>query len=216
MVDLDGDHVIAGFTFDSELGVGAPQTLLPAGGEDIALVGYARDDGAYQWHQRLGGTGTDRARGLALDDAGNAWLAATFTGTAYFGPDPLVAGGTDGAAARFDIDGEPLAASHTDTIADDLYAGIAALDDGGAVAAGANTSVHSGFASRLRADGTARWTQVMTSTTEVVPTAVAGAPDGSSVVVGVDDPVTRHHDFAVAFAGAPATSVVVAWLRSTS
>jgi hypothetical protein len=183
-VDLDADHLLIAGYFDDDVAVGAPQALLPAGSDDVALVSYARDDGAYQWHRQLGGIASDKIGGVAIGPDGSPWLAGSFTGTAYFGGGPLVAASRDGAAARFDADGEHLVSVATDTAADDEWTAIAAYADGGAAVAGVNTTVDTGVVTRLDASAGERWTQIITSTTSVTPAAVALGPDGSVVVVG--------------------------------
>lgn len=183
-VALDADQVVLAGFFDDDVGVGAPQSLLPAGSDDVALLSYARADGAYAWHQQLGGIASDRIGGVAIGPAGAPWLAGSFTGTAYFGGGPLVAASRDGAIARFDAAGEHLASVATETAADDEWRAIATYGDGGAAVVGVNTTVDTGVVRRVDAAGAERWTQLLTSTTIVTPTAVAVGPDGSVVVVG--------------------------------
>ena len=183
-VALDADHAMLGGFFDDDVNIGAPQTLLPAGSDDVVIAAYARADGAYAWHQQLGGIASDRLGAISLGGDGATWLAGSFTGTAYFGGGQLTAASRDGVAARFDADGEHLASVATDTAADDEWRAVATYSGGGAALAGVNTAVGTGVAARLAADGSSLWTQILTSTQVVTPTAVAVGPGGTIVVAG--------------------------------
>ncbi|UOQ52224.1 SBBP repeat-containing protein [Hymenobacter cellulosivorans] len=57
--------------------------LVSAGGSDGALTKYS-PQGVVEWAQRGGGTGADAFGGLALDAAGNAYVAGYFSNTATF------------------------------------------------------------------------------------------------------------------------------------
>ncbi len=183
-VTLDGDHATIAGHFDGTVSVGAPQSLIPAGLDDVVIASYARADGAYAWHRQLGGVSSDWATSIAHGPDGATWTAASFVGTSYFGDGPFVSIGRDGAIARFDAAGEHLASAATGAAAEDEWRAIAAYADGGAAVVGVNTTVEVGVTRRVNAAGEALWTHVFESTDAVTPTAVALAPDGSVLVVG--------------------------------
>src|SRR5262249_41449368 len=62
-----------------------------AGGRDVFVAKYLAD-GTFAWAQRLGGALDDSDQAyVALDAAGNPWVAGGFCGTADFGPYTLSA-----------------------------------------------------------------------------------------------------------------------------
>nr|MDQ3037456.1 hypothetical protein [Myxococcota bacterium] len=77
-----------------------------AGFSDVFVASYGAATGAHAWSRRHGGTGEDEARALAIDIAGNIYLAGVFEGTAGFGGTSLSsAGGRDGVLASYTPDG---------------------------------------------------------------------------------------------------------------
>jgi subtilisin-like proprotein convertase family protein len=80
-------------------------TLTSAGGSDVYVARYD-GDGAFQWARSAGGAGGDVLRGVAVDAAGNAYVAGRFPGTATFGTTSLTAvGGGDGFLTKLDAAG---------------------------------------------------------------------------------------------------------------
>jgi uncharacterized delta-60 repeat protein/gliding motility-associated-like protein len=74
------------FDFDPGAGV---FTQTPAGNDDIFLLKLDAS-GNFIWARRFGGTDTDLGSSLALDNAGDIYMAGGFRGTADFNPDPAV------------------------------------------------------------------------------------------------------------------------------
>jgi hypothetical protein len=80
-------------------------TLTSSGAGDIFLAKY-NSDGALQWVQKAGGADSDVAYGLAVDRAGNCFMAGSFRGSATFGGQALTsAGAEDIFLARYDTSG---------------------------------------------------------------------------------------------------------------
>jgi len=59
--------------------------LTSAGSSDI-FVSKLDADGEFVWARAMGGTGLNEGRGIAVDDAGNAYTTGWFSGTADFDP----------------------------------------------------------------------------------------------------------------------------------
>lgn len=99
---------------------------------DIFLGKYAAD-GTFQWAKALGGTGTDAGGGLAVDDAGNAYITGNSNSTdADFNPGGSGgtignAGANDAFLAKYDTDGTFLWAKNFGGASND-YGWSVALD----------------------------------------------------------------------------------------
>ena len=112
-IAADGSLFVAGVTASDDFpAVGGPGTQR-SGGEDAFLARIAAD-GTTLFTAILGGSGDDEALGLALDPAGNPWVAGS-TGSSDF---PTTAalqnsfgGGRDGFLARVSADGAALLSS---------------------------------------------------------------------------------------------------------
>ncbi len=83
----------------------------------------AQTDPQWLWATRAGGSGADEASRIAVDSAGNSYVAGYFSGTADFGGISLTsAGATDIFVAKLDPDGNWLWAKRAGgTMADDAY-----------------------------------------------------------------------------------------------
>lgn len=88
-VNAAGHVIVAGF-FAGTADVGTP--LVSKGGFD-AFVAELDGDGNTLWARQLGGSETDEVTDLALDAAGNIFVAGTFAGTADFGGGPVQSAG---------------------------------------------------------------------------------------------------------------------------
>ena len=82
--------------------------LSSAGGLDV-FVAQLDSDGNHLWSQRFGDINDDRALSVAIDGAGNVFVAGLFRNSIDFGGGALVAAGADDAfVAAFDSNGNPL------------------------------------------------------------------------------------------------------------
>lgn len=99
-VDAPGNVYAAGmFTGTAQVG---ESTLTAAGDKDIYVAELAAS-GDVTWARSIGGTGYDSVHGVAVDTAGNLYIAGSFTGTVTFGATSLTAvGDQDGFVARLD------------------------------------------------------------------------------------------------------------------
>ena len=93
-VDSAGNVLLTGyFSGTADFG-GGP--LSSAGGYDSFAVELDAQ-GQHLWSRRLGGTGNDEGRGIAVDSAGNVLLTGYFSGAADFG------GGLLSSAGEYDV-----------------------------------------------------------------------------------------------------------------
>ncbi|UQA62118.1 SBBP repeat-containing protein [Polyangium aurulentum] len=99
----DGRVVLTGFFAGSiDFGGGA---LVSGGSTDGFVVGLGAT-GEYQWSRQFGDLGTQFGFGVAVDPAGDAFVAGTFQNTVHFGGGPLASAGSyDVVAAKLGPDG---------------------------------------------------------------------------------------------------------------
>ncbi|MCH9684690.1 MAG: hypothetical protein K0V04_24860, partial [Deltaproteobacteria bacterium] len=98
-----GDVVVVG-RLDGSVDVGGG-LLTDAGATDIFAMGLD-SSGAYQWSRAMGGTGGDRALGVAVDGGGGAVVVGSFSGTVDLGTGSLVSqGSSDGFTLRLSATG---------------------------------------------------------------------------------------------------------------
>jgi hypothetical protein len=122
--DGAGNVFVAGGTggdFDG-LGVGDPAV----GGSDLVLLRFALD-GTVQWRRQLGTPADDEAFAVAVDGAGNSYVAGSTSGDLdgpAIGSDPLV-GGTDFFLAKLGPSGNLLFTRQLGTLATDEARGVA-------------------------------------------------------------------------------------------
>jgi hypothetical protein len=87
-------------------------TLISNGSGDV-FVSKQDSNGVYQWVTQAGGTGSDRAYGIATDNAGNIFIAGFFSEPATFGSITLTSSNNslDVFVAKLDVAGNFLWAS---------------------------------------------------------------------------------------------------------
>lgn len=102
----NGDTIVAGsFLGSASFGAGA---LNSAGGWDI-VVASLREDGSVRWSKRFGGTGFDRAFGVAVDASGDIYVTGHFERTVDFGGGALTStGNVDAFLLKLNADGDHL------------------------------------------------------------------------------------------------------------
>lgn len=107
-VDGAGNVVVTG-EFEGEIDFGdGTLTANNDTNSDIFLAKYDAN-GQLAWSRRFGDTSRDRGMALAIDDAGNILLAASFGGVMEFDGKPLEANGYDILLAKLEPDeGEPI------------------------------------------------------------------------------------------------------------
>jgi hypothetical protein len=133
-VDNSGNVVVAGaFTGTMNLG-GAP--LVSAGVYDIFLAKFDAT-GAPQWSKRFGGAGTDGARRVAIDAAGNITITGSCQGNVSLGGAALTGrGGDDIFVARYDAAGNHLWSRGFGTARDDEGKDVAVDASGNVIVTG--------------------------------------------------------------------------------
>lgn len=101
-IDSNGDLIMTGFfsgSFNSGVG-----TLTSTGNTDIVVI-KTNDSGDPIWAVSAGGTGVDRANGIASDNAGNTYITGFFQGSATFGGINVSGQGYEAYAAKIDVNG---------------------------------------------------------------------------------------------------------------
>ncbi|HEY6065642.1 MAG TPA: fibronectin type III domain-containing protein, partial [Thermoanaerobaculia bacterium] len=81
-VDVTGEIVMTGYFVNSvDMGTGA---MTSAGAGDIFVARYGAD-GTPLWSKRMGSSGDDRGKAIAVDGSGNVYVTGFFRGTVDFG-----------------------------------------------------------------------------------------------------------------------------------
>jgi hypothetical protein len=120
-VDADGNVVVAG-NVTGDLG-----DTTDVGGTD-ALVAKYDSAGVEQWVRRMGGTGDDAARSVAVGSDGTIYVAGK--SASAFGGEVHGGGLSDGFVRAIGSDGETLYTRRVGTSGDESIASIAIADDG--------------------------------------------------------------------------------------
>ena len=103
-VDSDGS-IIFGGDFEGTMNFGGAALTSPAGSRDIYVTKLS-STGVHVWSKKFGGTADDYWPRIALDPAGNVFLACYFTNSIDFGGNTLLSDGSfDFAVARLTADG---------------------------------------------------------------------------------------------------------------
>jgi hypothetical protein len=102
-VDTSGNVYVAGYfesTVDFKADFGGAEPKTSYGNTDI-FVTRINANGTYGWTKRIGGTGNDKASGIAVDAHDNVYVAGSFSGSVNFAAD---------------FDGEETKASYGNTV----------------------------------------------------------------------------------------------------
>lgn len=100
-VALDGlGRVWAAGSFGYQAVFGSKKLIATAGSMDAFVTRLRASDGEVRWAARAGGNNGDGAASLAVDSAGNAYVAGTFRNTADFGALSLTAGAKSNTTAN--------------------------------------------------------------------------------------------------------------------
>ncbi|MCB0712800.1 MAG: choice-of-anchor D domain-containing protein [Ignavibacteriae bacterium] len=90
-VDQSGNSYAVGH-IDGSISFGTT-SLSTSGAEDIFIVSYDKD-GNFRWAKSAGGSGSDAAYGVAVDQSGNIYVVGKITGTITVGGTTLSGSGT--------------------------------------------------------------------------------------------------------------------------
>ncbi len=119
-----------------------------AGGRD-AFVRRYEPDGEVAWTRQFGATGDDNAEDLAVDSAGNVYVAARVDGPVGQSPSD---GGRDAYVAAYDPKGVELWSLQIGTPEVDWADAVAVVDDGTVFVSGSTTGAFEGFVNRGSTD----------------------------------------------------------------
>ena len=169
----------------------------PMGGQDGFLAAY-ETNGTVRWALRFAGGSTDNVNGLAMDAAGNIFVAGQFSGTVDFGGTNLTSSGSqDAFVAKVSPDGMVQWVRRFGDQSLSAANAIALGIDGTITIAGSfYTVIHFGehcltgrgdsdmFVARLDADGNVLWAQSGGGTSTEVGQSVAVDRDGHTYVSG--------------------------------
>lgn len=133
VADGSGNLYLTGrFQESVDFGSGSVQSN---GGSDIFLASYG-SDGSPRWSRGIGGTANDAGRRLAVDGAGNVFMAGLYDGTADPGGGAVTSnGGADLLVASYSSTGVPCWQLSLGGTADEAGYGIA-VDGSGQVVVG--------------------------------------------------------------------------------
>ncbi|MEZ4656775.1 MAG: hypothetical protein R2911_04315 [Caldilineaceae bacterium] len=101
-IDAAGNVYIAGYFGNADTNFnpkGAPAIPNHGSNRDVFVVKY-NPNGVFQWVYAAGGTGSDVANAIVVDDAGNVYITGSFENIVDFDPDPdgtteLISAGSD-------------------------------------------------------------------------------------------------------------------------
>jgi hypothetical protein len=132
--DSSGNIIVAGY-FSGSVSFGSG-TLTSAGGTDIFVAKYS-PAGANLWAKSFGGTGDDRANGVAVDASGNIFITGQFSTTVNFGQGALTcAGGLDIFVAKLSPAGVGLWSKRYGSTSEDIGSALAVDGSGNVVVTG--------------------------------------------------------------------------------
>ncbi len=166
----DGGAYLAGYTKGALDGANA--------GDKDAFLARIAPDGRTAWIRQLGGTGEDKAFGVAADATGVYVVGSTPAG--FAGAPPM--GGQDGWIARYSPDGARQWVHATGGPGDDALHAVAITSGGLAVATG--TSGGDALTVAYSATGRRKWTSTLSTPAADAGDAVVALPDGGVDMVG--------------------------------
>ncbi|WP_020468820.1 SBBP repeat-containing protein [Zavarzinella formosa] len=140
----------------------------------------------------IGGAGTDSAKSVTTDAAGNTYIVGSFSGTADFDPDPgvsaLTSSSSDGYVAKYDPAGQLLWVKSMGGSGDDQASGVAIDANGAVVVTGTFTTTATFGATMLTSAGgtDAFVTKLDSSGVFLWAQRFGGAGDDTGVAVAVD------------------------------
>ncbi len=198
-LDANGNAWVAGSTSSSGWVSGGFDTTLT--GTQDAFVAKINADGTLAWSSYLGGYGTEKANGIALDAQGNAWVVGITAASnwASGGFDTSFNGGAEDAfVAKINANGTLAWSSYLGGFGDDYGESIAVDASGNAcvtgftyssgwVSGGFDTTLGGsidGFVARINANGTLAWTSYVGGSNDDYAAGIAAASDGSVWVTG--------------------------------
>jgi hypothetical protein len=190
-----GELVVVGrFQGTVDFGGGA---LTSAGGDDVFVVRFW-SNGSFAWAERFGDAGDQRANAVAVDMAGNVFVAGGFGGTLDFGKSKITsAGGTDGFVAAFDKSGNHLWARAFGDASDQEALGVSSSQFGDVTVVGrftgtanfgggdlASAGGHDAFAAGYDVAGSYAWSKAFGDPGEQTAFSVATDPSGNAWITG--------------------------------
>jgi hypothetical protein len=194
-VDGAGNVVVSGYFFGTvDFGGGA---LTSAGSDDL-FVAKLDPSGNHLWSKSFGGLGSQYARSVAVDKAGNVILAGGFALSVDFGGGALASvGGQDIFVAKLDPSGNHVWSKRYGDAQDQVARGVAVDGAGnvvvtgdfkGAVNFGGNTLTSAGssdvFIVKLGANGAHTWSKGFGDAQDQIGQSVAVDKDGNALVTG--------------------------------
>ena len=145
-VDSAGSAYITGFTTSTDFPLSAPLQSANKGAPGIFVTKLNPAGTALVYSTYLGGSGDDRAFGIALDGNGNAYIGGTTSSADFPTMNPMqaaLAGGSDAFVTKLNAAGTALVYStYLGGSGDDGGAGIAVDSTGQAVIAGSTVSAN--------------------------------------------------------------------------
>jgi len=103
-LDANGNVYVTG-EFETTCKFSPTDSITSSGNNDIFLAKYS-NDGVLQWVKKIGGSGDNRGRAIAVDAAGNSYFSGSFSGTANFsGQNQTSSGGNDIFIAKYNTSG---------------------------------------------------------------------------------------------------------------
>ncbi len=195
--DAAGSVYIAG-QFEGQLVLSGLATLQGAGALDAFVAKLDGVTGAPLWSYRVGGADNDVVNDIAVDTAGNIWVAGYFHGTVNFGDGSVTAvdGERDGYYTVLDPAGMLLGKGLVAGVRKDEVIGLAPAPDGGMYMVGyydqplsiggtplVNAAGQDGFVAKMSDVNTSAWVRTMAGPDNDAAVAISVSSVDASVVV---------------------------------